>query len=346
MRMKQISAANMQEAMLFARRQLGEDAVLLEQRKSGQGVIVTFAVEDESPLPDLSDDPPPAPPPSARTPTQPASPAAASAAAAPASRGFLTDAIANHRLPAPLSATLQAAITARAGSGAVTVEAAQEALSQACLNLVRLSPILTTTPPPARALMLVGPHGAGKTSSIIKLATELTRNQQPLTLISCDRERLGGAESLEKLATLLGANFHIAETRAPLKALLPRAIGAGWVLIDSAGVNCYAFEEMKKLGELASLNLVEPVLVVPGGLDAEESAEMASVFDFLAIERMIVTRLDAVRRLGSVFSALARGSYALANYTDSAAATAACHPFTTDALAAFLLRSARDTLQR
>lgn len=52
MKMKKISAANIQEALNLARRELGDDAVLLETRKApqGKGVIVTFAIDgpDES----------------------------------------------------------------------------------------------------------------------------------------------------------------------------------------------------------------------------------------------------------------------------------------------------------
>src|SRR5262249_46063687 len=48
MKLKQISAGTMQEAMVLARKELGEDAVLLESKKvQGGNVVVTFAVEAE-----------------------------------------------------------------------------------------------------------------------------------------------------------------------------------------------------------------------------------------------------------------------------------------------------------
>ncbi|MBX9726556.1 MAG: hypothetical protein K2X09_04750, partial [Rickettsiales bacterium] len=104
----------------------------------------------------------------------------------------------------------------------------------------------------------------------------------------------------------------------------------------------YEFAPMKALGEFASLQQVEPILTCPAGMDADEAQEMASVFDFLAIERMIVTRLDAVRRLKSVFTAVATGGYAFSNLTNSATPTDSCQPLTPIALARLMLRHERE----
>ena len=48
MRMKKISAGSVQEALALARKELGEDAVLLETKKNatGKGVTITFAVDE------------------------------------------------------------------------------------------------------------------------------------------------------------------------------------------------------------------------------------------------------------------------------------------------------------
>jgi flagellar biosynthesis protein FlhF len=48
-----------------------------------------------------------------------------------------------------------------------------------------------------------------------------------------------------------------------------------------------------------------PVLVLPAGLDAEESAETARAFHLLGCRHLLPTRLDAARRLGGVLAAAA-----------------------------------------
>jgi flagellar biosynthesis protein FlhF len=44
-------------------------------------------------------------------------------------------------------------------------------------------------------------------------------------------------------------------------------------------------------------------LVLPAGLDAQDAIEIAGNFAAIGARRLIVTRLDAVRRLGSVLAA-------------------------------------------
>jgi len=77
---------------------------------------------------------------------------------------------------------------------------------------------------------------------------------------------------------------------------------------------------------------------------ADEAQEMASVFDFLNIERMLITRLDATRRLTSVFTTLATGGYALSNLSNSASPTDACSPLSPAALSRLMLRHIRERL--
>jgi flagellar biosynthesis protein FlhF len=344
MRMKQITAANIQDALSLARRELGEDAVLLDTKKSGtgKGIIVTFAVEEEDDiLPAVPFNHPPAdilpfptemPPMAMSTGAEPEHPALT----------LITEAIRYHGMPLMFAERLLARVYKTRLHPDSVIDAAEAALAEALAAVLVFKPIVTASPPPTRAIMLVGPHGAGKTSTIAKLATELTLRKQPLVLISCDLERLGGADSLQQLADILKCPFHLGDSRAELKSLLTKYQGKSWVLIDSSGTNIYEFAQLKALGELAGLQGIEPILTCPAGMDASEAQEMAGVFNFLNIERMITTRMDAVRRLGSVFSALSTGGFALSNITSSAILTDACVPLSAAALARFMLRHVRE----
>ena len=346
MRMKQIRAATMQDALALARRELGEGAVLLDSKKDGgKGIIVTFAMEEneEAIAPDegaFNVNP------ADILPFTPAIPK-------PAVRGpelnhpalqLLAEAFTFHQLPPALHASLMERLPLVKLHPDSLINVAEAALTELLSNLFTYKPIATAGKFPARALMLVGPHGAGKSSAIAKLATELTLHKQRVTLISTDTEKMGGTENLAKLAGILKCPFQFAQTRAEVKALLAEPATQGWVLIDSAGVNIYEFKELKALGEIAGLNGVEPILTVPAGLDAHESAEMASVFSFLPIERMLLTRLDAVRRLSGVFAALGSSGYALANASSSAAPTDSCGALSPAGLARLMLRQTRERM--
>lgn len=342
MKMKQISAASMQEAMRIARDELGEDAVLLDQRSAvgGKGIVVTFAIDESDPLQfdDIPFD---------TVDVQPFSPQIVRSTSRldidhPA-YAICRDALDYHAIPEQLKQKL----TRRLQTGDYVAgglnDVAERALADAIANELSFSAITTgAVIPPARALMLVGMHGAGKTSALAKLATELTIQKKRVVLISADNERMGAADTLAGLAGLLKAQFHIAETRAALKPLVSEYKGQAWVLIDSTGVNIYEFQQLKALGELAGLQGVEPILTCPAGMDASEATEMAGVLSFLGIERMIATKVDTTRRLGSIFAALNNGGIALANISNSAKPTEACTPASPVALARLMLRHVRE----
>ena len=343
MRTKQITAANMQDALAIARDSLGEDAVLLDSKKAAKGIIVTFAIEegdDDLLGDDLSDNTPYIAP---FTPEIPRATTAKVELSHPA-LAMVEQALSYHRLPDALVDRLLMHLQQQHLKPGTVIEVAETALSEALSSLLRFKPIATAAKTPPKAMMLVGPHGAGKTSTIAKLAAELTLQKQQVVLISTDMERLGGTDNLHQLADILKCSFYIGDNRANLKSLLAQFEGKAWVLIDSTGANIYEFKPLTELGEFASLQGVEPNLTCPAGMDADEAQEMAGVFNFLNIERMIITRLDAVRRMGSVFSALSTGGYALSNFTNSAVLSDACLPISAISLARLMLRHVRERM--
>ena len=341
MKLKTIQASSMHEAMLAARKELGEDAVLLESKSvAGGGVTVTFAVEapdtpliDEEILSSIAEFSP-----------EISRAATAHADAKHPAIAMIAEALEHHHVPRHLAEKILIKVHGGNFSPDALINAAEIALTDAFTACIAFKPIASAAPPAPKAIMLVGSYGAGKTSAIAKFATELTLHKQRIVLISSDTDRLGAADTLQSLAELLHCEFHVAEDRTSLKSVLKQYVGQAWMLIDSAGVNIYNFRQLKTLGELATLQDVEPILTCPAGMDPFEAQEMASVLGFLNITRMIVTRADAARRLSSIFAAMTSGGLALANMSSSASPSDACIPMSAAGLARLMLREARDKI--
>ncbi len=85
------------------------------------------------------------------------------------------------------------------------------------------------------------------------------------------------------------------------------------MFIDSFAVNPFDGAEIVRLGELIASIDADPVLVLAAGLDAAEAADIAEAFADLGAKRMITTRIDQTRRLGSVLSAAHAGGLAIAD---------------------------------
>lgn len=337
MKMKQIHARDMKAAMQLAREELGEDCVLLDSKQvAGGGLVVTFAIEEQDGIgfDDIPYEQPQAYIPRAAT---------ARAEIDHPAYAIARDALDYHSIPNPMRDALARRLKHTSFTAGGVNDVAEHALADALAAELAFTPIATSqTLPPARAIMLVGMHGAGKTSALAKLATELTLHKKRVVIVSADNERIGAADTMAGLCNLLKCEFQLAEDRAALKPVLKNHLGDAWVLIDSTGVNIYEFQQLKALGELAGLNDVEPILTCPAGMDATEAEEMARVLSFLGIERMIATKVDATRRLNSIFAAQAAGGLALANLSNSAKPTQACTAASAPALARLMLRHVRE----
>src|SRR5207253_3908646 len=97
----------------------------------------------------------------------------------------------------------------------------------------RLSELAVGDESYARVEVFVGPPGAGKTTTIAKIAAqERARQGQRLGLVAADGFRIGAVEQLRMYAEILGSPFRIARTGADLERALKRRTP---VLVDTAG---------------------------------------------------------------------------------------------------------------
>ena len=166
---------------------------------------------------------------------------------------------------------------------------------------------------PRRPLMLVGPPGAGKTTSVAKLAARATLAGEAVVMVTTDTVRAGAIGQLEAFAGVLRQPLRCASNPEELEAAMLAARASGQrrrVLIDTPGANPFNDDEMGDLRRFLKASEAEAVLVLPAGGDARDAAEMAEAFAGLGCRKLIATRLDGARRYGSLLAAAAAGRLA------------------------------------
>lgn len=195
--------------------------------------------------------------------------------------------------------------------------------------------------PEDQPILLVGPPGAGKTLCCAKLATRLVMAGRPPLVVTADGARAGAVEQLAAFTRLLRVTLAVAaQPDALAKALAGRQPGQA-VLVDGSGCDPFDPAQAERVLRLSRAAGAAPVLVLPAGLDAEESGEIARAFHALGARHMIATRLDAARRLGGVLAAAAAG-LALSEAGTSPLVHAGLAPLCPATLAARLLRPAAE----
>jgi flagellar biosynthesis protein FlhF len=79
------------------------------------------------------------------------------------------------------------------------------------------------------------------------------------------------------------------------------------IVIDTHGMNPFSPEDMRDLARFVAAGNIEPILVLPAGLDADECGEMGRVYATVGVRHILPTRLDIARRLGGLLGAAHHG---------------------------------------
>ena len=164
-----------------------------------------------------------------------------------------------------------------------------------------------------RPIILVGVPGAGKTITAAKLAAAAKLQGRQVRVVTADGKRAGGIEQLQVFTTILGIDLIAVSNAEELKPHIQSLRDADIVIVDTAGVNPFDDDDMRYVMDITEVLAGEPILVLPAGGDAMESADIAAAFNGIGSERMIVTRLDMTRRLGGILAGALAGRLAIAN---------------------------------
>lgn len=187
-------------------------------------------------------------------------------------------------------------------------------------------------------ILFVGPPGAGKTLTTVRLATRLVMAGTPPVVITADGQRAGAAEQLAAFTRLLRINLIVANQPLVLSKAMTRR-GEGGALIDGPGTNPFDPRATAELRALAAAVNATMALVLPAGLDPAEATDLAHAYADLGARLMIVTRLDLARRVGAVLAAASAAALTLTEAGIGPDAASGLVPLTPALLASHILRT-------
>jgi len=295
MRLKTYTAPTIREAMEMVRMEMGEEAIIVSTQDAVTsmdptiGARVTAVLEDPiipdqpAAMRDVYGDEPPR-----YTDTE--------------TNESIRHGLTYHGTPYHLAARLaRAAENIRASTPTLALAGAFDRFFRfAPIPVLFDNPGNKSSPP---RLMLIGPPGVGKTITVAKLAARATMAGTPPWIITTDTQRAGGIEQLAAFTRILGIDLKQATGGAELSRILEDAGNNQPVIIDTPGTNPFKDDDMSHLASLLAAAKAEILLVLAAGTDALESADMAMEFADLGATRLLVTRLDMARRLGSILAA-------------------------------------------
>ncbi len=164
---------------------------------------------------------------------------------------------------------------------------------------------------------LIGPTGAGKTTTLAKLAARFAQRHRArdVALVTTDVERPGAREQLHALGRKLGITVCEANGPEGLADSLDQLVDYPLVLVDTAG---YAARDKALLGQVTWLRAtrnLRSLLVLPANLQPQDMAEAVRRYRMAQPEAVVLTKLDETGRLGGALSVAVKHALPLAYTT-------------------------------
>lgn len=145
-------------------------------------------------------------------------------------------------------------------------------------------------------LALVGPTGAGKTTTIAKLAAHPRAfGERSVGLLTIDTYRVGAVEQLAIVADLAGLPLEVAYGPGEVEEAMRRLAGCEVVLIDTPGRSPQAEQLNSEWGALlAEARPDEVHLVLPAVLRGDIAEAVARSFAVHGPSHLLLTKIDEV----------------------------------------------------
>jgi len=152
-------------------------------------------------------------------------------------------------------------------------------------------------------LMLLGPTGVGKTTTIVKLAGLYTLEQGlKVGFINADTYRVAAKEQLNTYAEIMGLPIRTIYTPDEMEEALLSMQDRDVVLIDTAGKNPADKKYRKEVQDYLKLGIDEVFLAVSAAMSFGACRQLIEQYSFLKEYKLIITKLDEVEAWGNVLN--------------------------------------------
>ncbi len=159
-----------------------------------------------------------------------------------------------------------------------------------------------------KIIMMVGPTGVGKTTTIAKLAAryayKLGQNYK-VGIVTLDSFRVGAIEQLQAYTNIMRLPLEVVKKPEELVEALLRLKDCNYIFIDTAGSSQYDVDKIELVNEYqnrVSELPIEKVLVLPANVKHSDLIDIYTNYSRLNIDFLTFTKLDETRSFGNLIS--------------------------------------------
>jgi flagellar biosynthesis protein FlhF len=160
-----------------------------------------------------------------------------------------------------------------------------------------------------KVMMLVGPTGVGKTTSIAKIAARysyLLEKKYKVGLVVLDTYRIGAVEQLMHYARMMKLGIETVVDPPEFALSLNSLSHCDYILIDTMGSSPYDRDKIEKIYECLQSSKdrynIDVILVMPSSIKYNDLYATYESFSSLNIDTLMFTKLDETVGFGNIFS--------------------------------------------
>jgi len=185
-------------------------------------------------------------------------------------------------------------------------------------DFIHAAPPLILDDSKQQVIALVGPSGTGKTTTLAKIAANLSMEQEiSVGVLSTDALIGKPNPLLQKYAEILGWQFESVDSISQVSACMKELSSNRFIFVDTNGCSPSDSTAIEKLNALLALvSPTETHLVVSSTTNDRSFLRYEQGFRKLEPSRMILTKLDEAGGLGPLFSCLQSSSLPISFLTN------------------------------
>jgi flagellar biosynthesis protein FlhF len=159
-----------------------------------------------------------------------------------------------------------------------------------------------------KIMMLVGPTGVGKTTTIAKLAARyayLLDKPYKVALVNLDSFKVGAIEQLAHYAEIMQVEHIVVDDVDTFKETLERLEDYDVVLVDTAGMSPYDTQMFINTVEYVKTQIpreIEVSLLLSATVKYEDMEDIYQNFSFLNLSSLIISKFDETKHFGTLLN--------------------------------------------
>jgi len=154
-----------------------------------------------------------------------------------------------------------------------------------------------------RIIMLIGPTGVGKTTTVAKLASKALKEGKRVAIIGVDTFKIGAIEQIRIYSKMIGIPLDVISDAQDLKKSIRKYSDRDILLIDTTGQNPRDNNYIRSLKDIYKTGLpIETQLLLSASSDCDFLMETYKHYGMLPVDYIAFTKTDEAVKLGSIYN--------------------------------------------